>query len=410
MASLFKRQRSQYWYIRFRDPLSGKRRRDATPYRHANKLETRNARELEAKKTYEEKKAPRALSREQWQAWVRPFLERRFYGPEQQLTLTKYLGCWRTIEAWLIEHGILAPAQVNHTLVMDYVDWRRRSRAKKPIAPGTIVVDVKVWRLIMDEAIHRGWTLVNPCLRLGLSRKAQREGRAIRDEEDEAIVTALRQCPEWMQISYEIAMAHGCRFKETRIAMTDINLGYGKVLFHAKGGKVFEVDLVPTLIPLIKDLKKRGAKYTWDLSPHDMRQCGRNWTRFFRKLSFKDLWFHCTRYTAITRAHRAEVPLAKALRFFGHSGKTLVHFLYAQLGTEDTSEVAQAMAQHRRSSISFGALPRNQSKQNRDSLAANSARGQKSSRPCRIGKRNPRLSSPSRIAGRVRSPRPVVSR
>jgi hypothetical protein len=404
MASLYHRPHSRYWWISYRDPITGKRQRHATPYRVQNKLETRNARELEAKKTYEEKKAPRSLPREQWQAWVRPFLERRFYGPDRQLTLSKYLGCWRTIEGWLIEQGTVAPAQVNHDVVMNYVDWRRRSR-KKPIAPGTIVVDVKVWRLIMDEAIRRDWAIVNPCLRLGLSRKPQRTGRAIRDEEDEIFRAALDQGPEWMQISYEIAMAHGCRFKETRIALTDIDLDYGKILFHAKGNKIFEVNLVPTLIPLLTGLKKRGAQFTWDLPPDELKQCGRQWTRFIRKLGFKDLWFHCTRYTAITRAHRAGVPLAKSLRFFGHSGKTLVHFLYAQLGTEDTAEVAQAMARPRADVPKY-----NPCKQTQDSFLTKPARARESSRLSHTKKRSRPLSLRSRNSGDARSPRPVVSR
>lgn len=410
MASLCKRERSQFWHINYRDPATRKRRRDPTPYRINNKLETRNARELEAKKTYEEKQAPRALAREQWQAWVRPFLERRYYEPERKTTLTKYLGCWRTIEAWLIENGTLTPAQVDHGVVMGYIDWRRKSRAKKPIAPGTVVIDIKVFRLVMDEAARRRFTTtVNPCLRLGLSRKPLREGRAIRDDEDETIVAALTDKAEWMQVSYEIGITHGCRFKETRLPLNDVDLACNKIKFHAKGGKVYEVELVATLVPLMRRLKKRGAQYTWDLPTDEMKQCGRNWTRFLRKLGFDDLWFHCTRYTAIKRAHRADVSLASALAFFGHSGKTLVHFVYAELGTEDTTQVAQAMAAHQRPSL-FGERSRNRSKQNRDSFPAKPKRAGKSSRLSRIGSGSRTPSSPSRIVDRGRAGRPMLCR
>src|SRR5207253_6880592 len=89
-----------------------------------------------------------------------------------------------------------------------------------------------------------------------ISRKPVHETREIKDTEDEIIRRALRSAPEWMQVSYAIAMAQGCRFSETRVRLSDIDLRRGTILFHAKGGKVFETSLTPSLFPLIQRLEQ----------------------------------------------------------------------------------------------------------------------------------------------------------
>ena len=342
MASLIKIPRSPYWYVCFRDPLTRKRMRKPTPCRWNDRLQTRAARELVAKKTYEEKQAPRTVAQEQWTAWVRPYLAQRY--DDREKTRERFLSAWRTIESFLIGHRIETPAQLNHQGVAQYIAWRKQSRTTKPIAAGTILIDTKILRTVMDEAMRRGWATVNPCVRLGISRKPVHETREIKDTEDEIIRRALRSAPEWMQVSYAIAMAQGCRFSETRVRLSDIDLRRGTILFHAKGGKVFETSLTPSLFPLIQRLEQCRATWTWDLPADAMLQTGRNWTRFFRCLGLRHLHFHCTRVTAITRAHRRGVSLAKALRFFGH--KSLVHWVYLRLGAEDVSEVASALASY----------------------------------------------------------------
>ncbi|MEY2500551.1 MAG: hypothetical protein QOI07_885 [Verrucomicrobiota bacterium] len=352
MASLKKREDSQYWTIRYRDPKTGKRTREATRYRWNNREETRAARELCAKRTYEEKQSRTSTHDDKWEVWVRGWLESHYHDSPQ--TLSRYSTAWRSIEALLIELGIEYPARLDHIAVLKFIDRRRESRRgkqkknKKPIAPGTISTDVKVLRLVMDEAIRRKFATVNPCLRLGLSRKPLREIYEIKVEEEKIIREHLATSPEDMNIQFEIAMAQGVRFSETRIDMQrDVDLNakpYPTVKIHGKGGKVYQTTLNPRLVPLFRALIARGDRYTWDLPPVKLLQCGRNWTRFFhRKAKLPHIWFHCTRGTAITRAHRSKVSFPKAMRFFNHAS-TLVHFIYTQLGIEDVSEVAEAVA------------------------------------------------------------------
>ncbi len=398
MASLEKRDDSQFWQIRYRDPKTGKRSREATRYRWNNREETRAARELCAKRTYEEKQSRSSTHKDKWTVWVRGWIESRYHDSTK--TLDRYRTAWRSIESLLIDLGIEYPARLNHTAVLQFIDRRRQSRRgkqrknRKPIAPGTISTDVKVLRLVMDEAIRRNFATTNPCLRLGLSRKPLRAIYEIKIEEEKIIREHLATSPEEMNIQFEIAIAQGVRFSETRIDLErDVDLDakpHPTVRIHGKGGKVYQTTLSPRLVPLFRDLIARGQRYTWDLPPVKLLQCGRNWTRFFKKKAkLPHIWFHCTRGTAITRAHRAGVSFPKAMRFFNHASST-VHFIYTQLGIEDVSEVAEAVAAF---SDSSGVPRYNLCNENSDALPATSKRDPRSS-DAGTGKRNQRPSSP----------------
>jgi hypothetical protein len=352
LASLEKVNDSQFWQVRFRDPATRKRTRHSTRFRWKSREETRSARELCAKKTYEEKQIPRSSHNDKWQVWVRAWLESHY--ADSAKTRDRYLTAWRSIEAILNELGIEFPARLDHNAVMQFIDLRRTSRrgkpkkSKRPIAPGTISTDIKVLRIVMDEAVRRKFATSNPCLRLRLSRKPLRDIHEITIEEEKTIRECLVTSPEWMRISFEIAISQGCRFSETRIDLKrDLDLNAKPsptVIIRGKGGVVYQTTLSPRLVPLMKHLVERGDKITWNLPPLELLQCGRNWTRFFRKKArLPHIWFHCTRGTAITRTHRAGVSFPKAMRFFSHAN-SLVHFIYTRLGVEDVSEVADALA------------------------------------------------------------------
>ncbi len=342
-------------------------------------MQTRAARELCARKTLEEKQsATRTTGRERWTEWVRDYLEQRHRDGEK--TLRRYLTCWRNLEDWLVERGINGPGGVNQQTPQEFIAWRRGNRKggrkakRRPIASTTIALEMKVFRLVMAEAIRRGWAMANPCTGLGLSRKPQREMRALTIEEEERIREALTngipgssetitqanqhgavytyekhvapwQPNEWMLRSFEIALAQGCRFSETRMPVSDITVERRRIVIRGKGGKVFETALNPRLIPILQPLIDRGEKWTWDLPPAELLQCARQWTRFFRRLGIADFWFHCTRATAITRAHEMGVSYPLAMKFFGHASG-MVHAIYTRLGVEDVSPVAEALASY----------------------------------------------------------------
>jgi integrase len=417
MASLEKRGGSQYWQLRFRDPATGKRLREPTPYRWNDRMETRAARELCARKTYEDKQAPRTAHKDKWTAWVRNYIQVRY--ADSPKTRDRYLTSWKTVETFLVEQGADCAARVNHSGIMKFIEHRRGSR-KKPIASSTIGGEIKVLRIVIDEAIRRGWATTNPTLRLRLSRKPTREMRALSLDEERLVRDALtngiperevqvtqtnqtgnvftytakrpgwqpqgasRTGDNWMLRSFEIAMAQGCRFSETRIPLHEINLERMTILIRGKGGKVFQTALNPRLVPMIRELKARGEKWTWDLPAAEMRQCARQWTRFFKRLGVPDFWFHCTRATAITRAHELGVSYPLAMAYFGHASG-LVHSIYTRLGVESAAPVAAALA-------SYGEPRYSPTSENADARRATAKRGRASSGG-RIGTGSPKPSS-----------------
>ncbi len=142
----------------------------------------------------------------------------------------------------------------------------------------------------------------------------------ISDEENALILEALEGEPPWMAVAYKVALAQGCRLKEISFNIhEDVDLGAGKITFHAKQEDVFTTKLVPSN----RDLREQGKVRSWD----HFGNASREWTRLFRKLGPGHLCFHSTRVTAITKCARKGFPLAQALRFFGRASSS-VHEIY----------------------------------------------------------------------------------
>jgi hypothetical protein len=189
---------SQFWQIRFRDPQTGERKREPTHFRWNDRMETRQARELCARKTFEEKTSrPRVAQRDKWTAWVREFLEQRYHDSPK--SRERYLMSWKTVEEWLLSEGIESPARVTHETPQQYIAWRRKTRRRarrkaekeRPIAPATIAGEVKAWRIVLEEAVNRGFATKNHCQRLGLSRKPVREMRPLTLAEEDLVRAAV---------------------------------------------------------------------------------------------------------------------------------------------------------------------------------------------------------------------------
>ena len=141
-----------------------------------------------------------------------------------------------------------------------------------------------------------------------------------------------------MQISFEIAIHQGCRFAETCLLLSRIDVERLEITFDAKVGKTFTTRLHDALIPLISRLRAEGRQRTFEMP----EQKGRDWTRFFRKIGMRHLCFHCTRVSVITRLCRANVSESQAMRFVGHASET-IHRVYQRLKAEDVRACVSAL-------------------------------------------------------------------
>jgi len=139
----------------------------------------------------------------------------------------------------------------------------------------------------------------------------------------------LQSAPEWMRVSYDIAWHQGCRFSETCLPLSNVDLKRGTITFHAKGGKDFTAPLADELRPLFQRLKAERRKSTFEMP----KMSSKAWWLFFKRLRLRHLCFHCTRVTFITRCYQAALPEHVVMKLVGHASTT-VHRVYPRLAVE----------------------------------------------------------------------------
>jgi integrase len=338
MAFLYRRSRSPYYWVSYID-LAGERRKSSTKLRHGVAPEARKAREL--CRELAAKESQRLNSDEAWGDWVASFIEERYAN--RLGTLSHYRNSWRNISAFLETQHLHVPRQLSRQHVREYVRWRQERHAESgcyEVSKNTALHEIKLLRILMHEAVQCGYASVNPCERLGIPMDQPPRKPRITDAEHGQILAALEKEPEWMRVSYAIAWEQGCRFSETCLPLSDCDLVRKVIRFRTKGHKdsVAEFPLAPQLIPLIRELKRKGNIRTFEMP--DMP--GKQWWLFFKRIGLRHLCFHCTRVTFITRCYEAGVPRDMVMRLVGHSTYA-AHACYPRLTADHST--AQAMRQ-----------------------------------------------------------------
>jgi integrase len=326
LASLYKRERSPFWWVEYID-TAGQRRQESSKLRYASTAETRKAHELRRElSAREEIKFTRS---EQWETWVPRFLEQRYSDKPQ--TLSRYHNSWRNVSAFLCDQAIIVPRQLSRQQVRDFVDWRQHRHPALgvyEVRKNTALHEVKLLRVLMREAEASGFCSGNPCAGLGIKLDPAPRKPRITDAEHEKILKALKREPKWMQVSYAIAWEQGCRFSETCLPLKDIDLRRGVIGFRTKGEKdsVAEFPLSPNLHPLFERLIRDGRTATFEMP----EMPGKAWWRFFKRNKLQHLCFHCTRVTFITRCYERGIPRDEVMRLAGHTS-TAAHAIYPRL-------------------------------------------------------------------------------
>jgi hypothetical protein len=337
MASLYKRDRSPFWYLEFRD-AQGVYRNRSTGLRHASARETAQARQLRAEA--EAAEFSRAPGRSGGWDWVDGWLESIDVAAP---TLVRYRGAWAHLAAWLLDRR-LAPGDLRHTHAAEYLDWRLadKRRSGKRAGRNTVLLETKIMGLILQEAVRRDIIAANPWLRLNLKRAPRRRGRELTDDEIHRCLEALQGLPDearrWMEPCFHIALHTGCRLRETVIPLklVDIDGNPPCMTFPCpKGGedKAFSIPVPAALLPMFREMKARRLAVTLKMP----FQPSRHWQRFFAGLGIDGVWFHCLRVTRVTRLRRAGVPREVAMRLVNHSDE-LVHRLYDRHRVADLAQ------------------------------------------------------------------------
>lgn len=355
MASLYKQPKSPFWWIKFRAS-------DGTVHRESTKLkvgigqDTRKARELCAERTLAETRSAPTSVKEQWTHWVPSFLRTRYADkPGSRL---RYQIAWKSLSFFLEENEITCPRQLNRTHCTEFMEWRQDPGKKKGIykaCHNTALLELKVLRLLMKEAVLRELAPFNPCLELGIARQPHREKPEYTDADIEQIRAAIPNEPEPLREFYrnslEISRYQGCRISEThlnpmqavQIETASAGTIIGTITFLAKGGKAHIAPLHPKLLPLFQTLIADGRTETYVRPKSPSKMWWSLLTRMGMKKRLPGACFHSLRVTVATRLARTKgVSETKAMKFIGHASTT-VHRSYQRLRPDDLSDCMTAL-------------------------------------------------------------------
>jgi len=343
---VYKRGNSPYWWIWFgtgKDRAfesSGKRRTDPLGWKHAYDLA--RARAGDAASAGNSKSA-------RWDAWVEDWLRIRMPDERQARSLRLNLMHWRFIRAFLGDRGVLEPKGVTYALAMDYLVWRQKNR-RLPQRPKvqTSVIEVKLLKRVLSEAVNRGFIPKNPLAELKLTAPKHKEKPEITPEEEAIIRAALAKreghlpvTERWMTISFLFGIRHGWRIAETSFPLKRVNFQTWDVLVHSKGDRWRTVPVHPELRPILSELKESGAALSCVFPENSSQRASYHWSMLLRgcerdnvKGILPHLSHHCGRVTVISRLARAGVPERVVMEFVGHWSVSC-HRIYSRVAHGD---------------------------------------------------------------------------
>jgi len=358
-TSVYPRKGRPFWFVSYFCTRRLKRVHESTPWRVDDPIGHKHALSYASDKSKEAKTFRRYGKEEIWDAWVDAFLAER-YGTQAH-TFVKYKNAWNWLRLFLREHNLPHPNLITYAVIVKYVDWRTKIKRRngKFVRKNTALVDVIIFGVIIQEAIRREYrNSANPCFRTGFKHEAPAEKPEITDKQVSSIYNRLAELEgnlpitkRWMTISFTIGLYHGLRIAETALPMDSFNFEEGTVRIVSKGWngvkRVRTVRIHPKLLPLVLELRDAGATSTLVFPfPDGPNGAAFKWHDFFKGENApdetKNLCFHCTRVTVVTRLARAGVPEQQAMRYVGHASN-LVHRIYQRLRAEDLNLCADAL-------------------------------------------------------------------
>jgi Phage integrase SAM-like domain len=204
MATLKVKARSPFWYVQFKDP-SGKWKTKATKYRRDNERHTKEARMRCKENTLEERLARKVTPDEKWENWIHQFFNLHC----SKLTNTKesYEVSWTWLNSYFVDKGILTPSQVTYDVVIGFINWRIESCG---VMKSTALKDRKVLRVLMQEAVRRGYAIKNPCLKMGISNDEVEPAPEFTPDQIKRIYAKMPgKEADWRHVAFRIGLETG---------------------------------------------------------------------------------------------------------------------------------------------------------------------------------------------------------
>jgi integrase len=330
MASLYTRPNSPFWFLKRKLP-GGKWVGASTGLRAESEVETAKAEILRAEASLSEtlEDGSTESKKDKGWGWVEGWLRLHC---KTAATLESYLCSWRHISHWLTLENLNHPSQIKFAHGQEFISWRMGRKSRHRVCgKNNALKDVKAFKMVLTQSARMGMVPANPIGRIGITKDKPRRKTEITDAQFQAALKLLEIEPEWMQLSFYIAMHTGCRLKDTALPFENIDFERNTITFgKPKGGeeRAFTRPLPPALVSILKPLRKR--RVTHEVPAH----ASRSFSRFFKRAGADGVTFHCLRVSYVTRLHRAGVPLSAAMRLVNHSSD-VVHEVYNRLGVDD---------------------------------------------------------------------------
>ena len=339
MASIYHKNDSPYIWIRYKSEDS-KWKGKPTKYRWENFGEVRQARLLARKQTEIEQTRPPRGSRQDFDAWVVGWLAGK-YGGTNRRTLESYLQTWRPLKRYLDANGLTSPHQIKREFAENYLTARTKKTSRN-----TAIRDIKIFGMILEEAMRREFITMNPLRRLGLKRAPAKHKEVWKDDEIQTFAAALVGAPRWMRCAFYFGLYQACRLRQCQLSLSAVDLSRSTICYPAalvKTAADFAQPIDPRFAPILEGLIAEA------LCEGDAAICAVPWDaslRFralFKKLKLMHLCHHGLRSTWITRAAIAGVKEAEAMAFVFHSSRE-VHAVYRRLISIPTAHVPAAVS------------------------------------------------------------------
>lgn len=338
MASLYKRNESIYWWIKYRNVTTKETVRESTGYRFEDPIQNRKAHDLKAQRTLDEKFAP-AETAGAWDTWVETFIKSNLTRRSQE----RYITAWRTIRMWLDHGKITEPKHVTYKFCCTYVPWRLtpdKRNGKYKAVKNTAILEFKIFRWLMREAVKQEFCSGNPAREVVLKKEPRKEFPDLTDAQLKKIYTTIMDEPDQtnrirLQRSFAVSLLQGVRLNETNVnPMTDVKFDeIPTIRFVQKGNRERFKPLHPHLFGLFKALQEEKATQTYPMIVKDGRlRWSDRWTQFWERRGFKEeiknVCFHSLRITVENVLRESGIEVRTREMFLTHEGQTTINARY----------------------------------------------------------------------------------
>lgn len=325
MASVYLRPDSGFYWVKYRDPATGKIRQESTGYRKDDPEGGRKANKRRAQLAVLESSAPRVTNGERWKEWAIPYLEGRYKGTGSYDNVMKSA---RDVMAFLEEFKVYTPRLLTYSIASQFMEWRMTTKKLGRINHNTAKMRFIYLRVLAGEALRRGYAEGNPCREVKIPSGPIKQKALITREDQAKIEKLLENAPQWMREQWLILMRQGCRIAETIVPMHRIDTDRMTIELRLKRGTMHTTALHSDLLPLVA--LARSEKRETLIEPPPSYNAA--WNCWLKKHGFP-YSPHCTRVTVITRLLMANHSPAKVCAFIGHSEE--VNRLYRRLTAPD---------------------------------------------------------------------------